>query len=402
MIRDRLPEPLVMKYYCYRATVTFGFFWPVFTVFLLHRGLTFTQIGVLGSISAALVVVGELPTGYVGDRLGRRNSLLIASGLLAVSVLGFAVAHSFAGFVALYTLWALGLAFRSGSGDAWLYDALDARLRADEYTRVRGRGGAIGQWTSAATMLAAGALYELDPRLPFVAGGVLVLASIPVVASMPATDHRDGDDAASPRELLAVARRHLTDPPLRSFVLYVALFFAVVNAADEFIQPVAVNALALPEAGLGPLYFGFTVAAAVASYYADDLERLLSTRLAVLLVPALVAVFLVAPLAVSVVALPTFFVLKSANAAIAPIASGYLNDRVESAGRATVLSAASMAYALVRLPVKPAIGAVADATSPIAALAVLGTGFLVVGGIVVARERPVQDVEGESSAQSAG
>jgi len=377
------PSSLVAKYYLFQGTATFGFFWPVFTVFLLYRGLSYTQIGTLGSLSAALVVAGEIPTGYVGDRIGRRNSLLVGSVLLTTSVLGFVVARSFAAFVVLWTLWGLGLAFRSGSGDAWLYDTLREHLREERYTRIRGRGGSVNRWASAASMLAAGVLYDVDPRLPFLAGGLLLASSIPVLLSMPEPESdADGDETLTAFEAFSVIRSRLTAPELRSIVAYAALFFAATNAADTFVQPIATRTLALPDTGLGPLYAGFTVAAAVASYYAGALEARLSTHGTALSVGLLVVVFLVLPALVPAAAFATFFVMKSGRAVLQPVVSGYINDRTESVGRATVLSAASMAYALVRLPVKPLIGAVADAWTPILALATLGLGLLVGGGVV--------------------
>lgn len=386
------PHPVILKYYLYQATVTFGFFWPVFTIFLLRRGLTFTQIGLLGSVSAAFVVVGEIPTGYVGDRIGRRNSLIVSSVLLAVSLLGFVVARSFAVFVGLWILWALGLAFRSGSGDAWLYDALEARQRGEEYTAVRGRGGSINQWVSAGTMLTAGALYGFDPRLPFLAGGLLVASSIPVLLSMPETQQTGEDDGLLPIvEALPLIRGRLTKPPLRSFVLYMALFFAIISATDEFIQPIATTTLDLPKTGLGPLYAGFTIVSAIASYYAGDIETLLSTRWSVLLIPMLVGIFFVVPLVIPNAAFALFFAMKSANVVMQSIASGYINDRLESVGRATVLSAASMMYAVVRLPLKPLGGFVADHTSPIVAVAALGGFFLLSACVVYIWESPTAD-----------
>jgi MFS family permease len=382
------PPTVVAKYYLYQATTTYGFFWPVFTIFLLSRDLTFTQIGLLGSISAGLVVVGEIPTGYVGDRVGRRNSLLVGSVLLTASLFGFVVAQTFGAFVALFVLWGLGMAFRSGSSDAWLYETLAERLNESQFTRVRGRGGAVTQWVSAASMLVAGVLYSVDPRLPFVAGGVLLTASIPVLLSMPQTEHHTEGDTVTVLDALPVVKRHLSRPPLRSTVAYLALFFGVTSAVDEYIQPVAVGAVGLPESGLGPLYAGFTVVAATTSYYASDIEDALSTQWAVVLGPAFVASVLLVPLLAPVAALPAFFLVKSARTAVAPIANGYLNDHVDDLGRATVLSAASMAYALVRLPLKPLSGVVADATSPIATLAVLGALLLVAGGIVFVWEPP--------------
>ncbi|WP_227375222.1 MFS transporter [Haladaptatus halobius] len=389
------PPPLVLKYYLYQATVTFGFFWPVFTVFLLHRGLSYTQIGLLGTISAAFVVLGELPTGYVGDRIGRRNGLLVGFVLLSLSLLGFVVARGFAGFVVLYVLWALGLVFHSGSDDAWLYDALESRLREDEYTRIRGRGGSVNQWVSAGTMLAAGGLYGVRPWLPFLAGGLLVACSIPVLISMPRSKHTDEEDGLTVVETFPLIRQRLTEPPLRLFVLYVALFYGIVNAADTFIQPIATWTLGLPMAGLGPLYTGFTVVAAVASYHAGTIEELLSTRWAVLLIPGLVATFFVVPLLAPLAALPLFFTMKSARVVMAPITSGYLNDCVESVGRATLLSAASMVYALVRLPLKPLAGVVADATAPLVAVAALGGFFVLASVVVCAVETPVADAKTE-------
>lgn len=391
MITERLPPSVVLKYYVYQATTTFGFFWPVFTLFLLSRDLTYAEIGVLGSVSAGVTVVGEVPTGYVGDRIGRRWSLVVGAVLMAGSLLGFLLARSFAAFAVLWVLWALGLAFRSGSADAWLYDALASRpgegLDESAYTRVRGRGGAVNQAVTAATMLSAGGLYAVDRRLPFLAGAVLVLASVPVVLSFPRT--RDGgEERLTVLETLPVVRERLTAPPLRSVVLYAACFFGAVQAADTFVQPVAVGPVGLPEAGLGPLYAGFTVAAAVASYSAGGIEDRLSTRWALLVVPVLVGGFLLLPVVAPLAAVPLFFVMKSGEAATEPIVNGLLNDRVESVGRATVLSAAALVYALVRLPLKPAIGVVADRTTPITALGALGAGLLLVVVAVYAWEPP--------------
>lgn len=384
-----LPSSTILKYYAYKSTVTFGFFWPVYTLFLLDRGLNYTQIGVLEGVSAGFVVVGEIPTGYVTDRIGRRNGLLLSSAFFSLSILGFAVAETFASFLVLWTLWALGLSFYSGSGDAWLYDSLKGELREDEYTRVRGRGESVNQWVTAGMMLVAGLLYSVDPRLPFVAGGVVLASGIPVILTMPRTEVTASDEGFSILEALPVIRRKLSEPPLRSFVIYMALFFGIVQAADEFVQPIATRTLGLPEPGLGPLYFGFTVAAAIASYYASEIEASLSTRRATLVLPALVGVFFVAPFVVPLAAFPMFFVMKSAQTAMRPIASGYINDHVESVGRATTLSAVAMVYAMVRLPLKPLAGGVADLASPVFAIAALGAFFLVGATALYLVESPV-------------
>lgn len=452
---DRLPPSPVCKYYLYQATVSFGFFSPIFTLFLLDRGLDYTAIASLSMLYAVLTVVGEIPTGYVGDRIGRRNSLIVSSACMTLSILGFAVVQSYLGLAVLYVLWTLSLVFRSGTGDAWLYDTLEAglvseanetssarnsdgELDADRFAHVRGRGGSVNKTVTVATMLAGGVLFSIQPTLPFVASGVLNGAGVIVLLTLPknrqyvGTEHdtRTGDDASAGSDAsagddaseggdastgddesgvdeesieggesgddgdpsagdatdandtftildaLPVLREQLTGPRLRWFVVYAALFFGVIAAADTYVQPISTETLGVPVDSMGLLYASFAAVSAVASYNAGAVQDRLGVRGAILAVPVLLGVALVAPLLWPLLAFPAFFVLKGSRSLLHPILTQHINDEVESVGRATVLSAASMAYALVRLPFYLLGGVVADATSALVALGVLGGVFL--------------------------
>nr|WP_240147597.1 MFS transporter [Halorussus sp. JP-T4] len=426
-----------MQYYCYQATVSFGFFSPIFTLFLLDRGLDYTAIASLSVLYAVLTVVGEIPTGYLGDRIGRRASLLASSAFMTLSILGFAVVGSYLGLAALYVLWTLSLVFRSGTGDAWLYETLDARLAADRFAHVRGRGESVNRAVTVLTMLAGGVLYSLDPVYPFLASGVLNGAGVLVLLTFPKNpqyadrdrtgdvggagdgtndgatnsarpkgDEMDdgatgdaGDDTFTVREALPVLREQLTRPGLRWFVAYAALFFGVVGAVDTYVQPVSTRALGVPVASMGLLYAAFAGVSAMAAYYAGAVRDRLGVRGAVLAVPVVLGVALVAPLAWPLLAFPAFFVLKGSRSLLHPIVTHHLNDEVRSVGRATVLSAASMAYALVRLPLYLLGGAVADATTALVAVGVLGGVFLAAVAAVRAVASPV---DGRESGPTSG
>jgi hypothetical protein len=108
----------------------------------------------------------------------------------------------------------------------------------------------------------------------------------------------------------------------------------------------------------------------------------------VVLVPAVVAVCYLFPIAVTATVVPVFFVLKAGRAAVAPVTGQFLNDRVKSVRRATTLSAAAMVLALVQVPLKLLAGMVADAAGPVVGVAALGVTFLLAGGMPVAAERP--------------
>jgi MFS family permease len=454
----------VLSYYLFRVTDSVGFIWPVFTLFLLWNDLTFTQIGTLSAISAVLVVVFEVPTGYLADRIGHRNTLAIGMGATATSIAGFVAASTFRQFVALYVIWALANALRHGAADAWLYEMLRERLDSDAFTRVRGRGGAVYQVVTAVTMIVGGLLYAVHPTYPFAASAVLSGLGVGAILLMPQTD-ADADQPGV-TDALTTLREQFTRPSLRAFVPFIALFFAMVTTADTYIQPITVDvierlsaalapvaedavgrdgsslilvavillltslcylrrqtlsawilnssfhvltatSISVPEeATLGFVYAGFALAGGIASYNAERIRGWLGLRRALLAVPLVTAAALVFPLAVPLLAVPAFFLMRAATDLSKPLVNQYLNDRAGSASRATVLSAAQMSYAVVRAPLKPLVGVIADTTSPFGAIAALGGGFLIVGlSIVVVAQSVIADgpaVESTGVEESAG
>jgi hypothetical protein len=135
---------VVLKYYLYRAVGGPGFIAPIYVLYLLSNGLSYAEIGAIGAIQGVIVLAGEIPTGYVGDRIGRRNSLLVAQVLLTGSAVGMILASSFLAFTVSFGLLSFAMTFVSGSDDAWLYDILQEHLDEDRYTHVRGRGRPVG------------------------------------------------------------------------------------------------------------------------------------------------------------------------------------------------------------------------------------------------------------------
>lgn len=71
-----------------------------------------------------------------------------------------------------------------------------------------------------------------------------------------------------------------------------------------------------------------------------------------------------------------------------------VNDRLDTLGRATVLSALAMASSPTVIPVQLGTGLLSDVSSPLTALAVVG-GVLVVGSLLVlGRVSPVESSTG--------
>lgn len=390
---------IIRRYYIHRALLTTGFFWPVFPLFLRSREISFAGIGALLAIEAGVMLISEIPTGYLGDALGRRNSLIAGSSLMLVGVVGYVFAHQFWAFAAIYVTFGIARTFWSGSGDAWLYDLLGSNDTTDEFTRIRGRGESVTHWASTAAMLTSGVLYLINPTIPFVVSAIIVAADIILLTTLPAT--RGGEESrVTVREAAPIIYQTLTKSNIWSFVAVAAIFFGIEATVSEFVPSVTTAVLGrtipTPTQGsstgvafLGVFFAGFTATSAIASMYAGSVRDKLGAPLSLVGAGFLSALPLIGGLVFPPIALLGFFAIKTTHALALPIVNGYVNDHTETGGRATTLSAMSMLFSIAKMPLLIGIGALADATDVFIAVGALGVIFVTLAGGILAIEFPV-------------
>jgi len=386
-MRARLSDP-IRRFFVYRFFAAEGFVFPVVMLLLLDRGLSLGGMGIATGAFYVGTLVGEVPTGYIGDRIGRRNGLLTSSILIAATHVAFSIASSLVAFVAIYWFWGVAATFRSGTTDAWLYDALVARDESGAFTQARGRSAAIYYASAGITAIVGGRLYELDPRFPFLAAaafttvGALVCATLPE----PETEHDPGGFTFG--EARTAIAEFASEPRLRAFVLLTAGTLVVMETLDIFVQPISRDVLGLSPAQIGPLYAALLLVAAGASELAEPIRSRIGIAGWFWIAPVVMAGSLVLAVVTPLAAVPAFFLGRGLKGVTQTLGSTYLNDRIASTGRATVLSAASMVYALTYVAARALGGALADRTSAIVALASFGVASVVFTTVLRIQTRP--------------
>ena len=75
-----------------------GLLIPISVLFLLSRGLTLVEIGLVSSVQGFVILFLELPTGGLSDALGRRPVLILSRGVAVVSLAILVLANSVAVF----------------------------------------------------------------------------------------------------------------------------------------------------------------------------------------------------------------------------------------------------------------------------------------------------------------
>ena len=393
------PDRTILKYYGYLATKA-SFETPVWVLFLLSRDISYTGVSVLQATLALVVLIAEVPSGVIADRFGRRNSILICVFLRSIAWIGVAFAWSFTTFFVLFAAYAVGNAFRSGTEDAWLYDVLAERTDEDEFAHVRGRGRSIKLIITAITNVVGGWLATIDLTYPWLATGAAMAVGLVFVWSFPEPDidgEEDGNDQFTILDARDVIREHVLRPPVGTFVVYSAVFYAALGGAKQFIQPI-VSGTGITFLGLGGLYAAFTALTAVASYYTSTVKERVGIRRWFTVVPVAFGLAFALAFTSPYAAVASFVILLPVRSLSSTLGSQYINDHVSSLGRATVLSATSMVYSLAAAPVTLAAGVAADLVSPVVAVSILGVGLVATAAAMLLATEPVTAPAGDPAA----
>jgi MFS transporter, DHA3 family, tetracycline resistance protein len=381
------------------ATPTFLFFQAVTA---LAFGLAFTamslyeirvaklsplQLVLVGTVLEAACFLFEVPTGVVADVYSRRLSVIIGVSLIGLGFLLEGSLPLFGTILLAQVIWGLGYTFISGAEQAWLSDEIG---EADA-NRAFLRGNRYSLGGSLAGMLLAILIGGRTVRLPILAGGgMFLLLALVLSLKMPETGFHPAarEERNSFRQMVKIFQDGLQavrQRPRLGTILWIGLFYGLYSEGfDRLWIKLMVSRFSLPAIpGLGEIawFGGIQMVGMLLSIPATRLvERRLDTsrpeRITRLmfgvtagLAAGLVAFALSPWLALT---LAVFWLISILRNLSDPLYTAWVNQRLDSQVRATVLSMSSQVNALGQIVSGPAVGLVANLLSVPAAIAVSG------------------------------
>ena len=387
-------------YYLFQFVRGFHFWLPIWFLFLQSQhGLSYVQIGMMEVLFGIATILAEVPTGAIADRFGRRVALGVGTLGFAGATVLFATLN-FPSLIVGHLFMAITRTLMSGSDEALLFDSLRQLKRTDEYERHAGRASAVSTASLlAATILAGPLVSVLDFQTVIVisAVGMGLAGLIALLLREPPRRESDFDDAddgpaaarsgtAVLHEMRAGVRIALRTRPVLWTILFGGVLLATLDLPDFFIQPFIRSHGIDPAEALGegfaysglilPSFFGLMVGAIVAAPIAERLgERRALPSVMIAGVAAFIPLLTLDHLAL----VASLAVLAAATAAAHPIAGGYINRRIPSDQRATVLSIFSLVMAVMITIVIGTASALVDAFEFRAGFG-LAFGMLLIGG----------------------
>lgn len=356
-------------------TLAASFIWGINTLFLLDAGLSNAQAFLANAFFTVGQVVFEVPTGLVADLKGRRASYLWGTVTLAAATLGYLAAWQ---YQAPMWAWAissiligLGFTFFSGATEAWLVDALNFAEYKGDLDSVFAKGQSIMGVAMLTGSVAGGWIAQTtNLGVPYMLRGVMLLATFVVGYFFMRDWGWTPEKSVSLREDVRQLFKTSIDLGLRKpeirWVMLAAPFTGGVGIYVFYaMQPHLLNLFGDPEAyGIAGLAAAIVAGAQiVGGLIAPAVRRIFPMRTSALLTGAVInAILLLAFGLVTsfwlAVALMVLWALIFA--AIMPLRQAYLNQRIPSKQRATVLSFDALMGSSGGVVFQPLLGRAAD------------------------------------------
>ena len=369
----------VKTYYMYSTFAELLILGPILVLFLIAKGLSFTEIMVLQSISAVAVVLFEVPTGAVADKIGRKESILLGALLWALSLGFYVVGTNFLMFILAEVTFSLGASFKSGADNALIYDSLKVMGREKEFQSIEGKARSFALYAQAVGSIIAGFVYEVNTNLPFIISIVFMLLTIIIALRFkePPIDGKVGKYGINYMQQIKESGKFIVShEKIKAIIIFTMMFFIFYRTAFFYYQPY-MEEVNIPVRYFGIIFFIFNITAAFASKRSHwIMEKTKPKTLTFMALLMIISFVLMGTIKIWVGVFAILF-QQIARGIYRPVITKYLNKHIPSDKRATVLSFQSLACNMSVAIAFPLMGVLKDHENIFATHMLLGVTMII-------------------------
>ncbi len=371
------------KFCIYGFLKNLRFFDAFFTLFLIEKGLPYTQIGTLYAVREIFIHLFEIPSGIIADTFGRKKSLISSFIIYISSFLVFYISNDFWFFLFAFILYGIGDAFRSGTHKGMIMDYLHLNHWSEQKINYYGHTRSWSQKGSALSSLLAGLivfycgtyqnifLYSIIPYLL----NLLLILSYPKELNH---SFKQVKSTSKPRIGLTAKTlfQMIKQPNVIKIINTSAIHTAYMRAGKDYIQLLMVNvALLIPimlnievekKNGIiiGILYFLIYLITSYASILSSKVAAKNKSNISTItLLSGFIfgiicgILFIYKLWVISMIAFVGIFIVENIRK---PILTGFIADNVPNEILTSVISAQSLLKTILTAILALVLGIIAD------------------------------------------
>jgi len=344
--------------------VNMAFVIPVILPFYRDQmGLSFQDFLLGESAFAAVLVLLDVPCGWLSDVWKRKHVLALSTLLELTGYALLLVSHSLAMAALAQSVIGVGICLLNGTNTSILYESLMVAGREGEYRKREGRRAGLGLYGIAFASIAGGLMYPYMHPLPVLLT-VLVFTGALIIACMvdEPERHRRRPEKHPVLDVIETTRYALAHPQVGLIIFFAAVMFCSTKVI-MWTQQSYYMAMGIHESLYGVLMaVGFCLGG-LSSQLGHRFDGKVSSIKALALIWGMaLAVCLGASVSLGWHGVALLMIGGTCLYGIAaPRVSEAINRHVSSDRRATVLSTQSLLVSLMFIPVSTALGRISAA-----------------------------------------
>jgi MFS family permease len=305
----------------------------------------------------------EIPTGMIGDLIGRKFSRIIGVLFLILYTVLVLVGNEFWVIALAFFICGVGYTFESGSGEALIYDSLIELKKEDTFMKIQGRKEILFQTSSSIGLLVGGWIAVVTFDLNFIVMiFVLAIALIPILLMTEISQYKS-DKKRTFKQLVNEHFINSTNVVFQNkrllfLILIFAFMLAPITSMFFYVQKYLLE-LDFTILHVGIILGVHSAAGAVGGIIANRLEKKYKEKLILYFVPIFIVLSFWTVLIDQIVFIP-FILMGLLDSIFYIVLSDYMNRLIPSQQRATVLSFSNLMFSVVMIVIFPVIGLIAD------------------------------------------
>lgn len=382
------------KFSAYGFLKNLRFFDAFLMLFLISKGLGFKEIGILYAIREIMINIFEIPSGFIADTYGRKNSLMGSFLLYIASFVIFYFSARFWPFVFAFVFYGIAEAFRSGTHKGMIMDYLKLKSWDNQKIKYYGHTRGWSQTGSAVSSLIGGIIVFTGGKYEniFLFSIIPYLLNLVLIYSYPGEIDVYSRKVSRKTILSFKSTIHsfiqaVKNPEVLKIINSSALHTSYLKAVQDYIQPLMVNViLILPFLAntdiekkngffIGIIYFIIYLLTSMASRMASKFESSQNKKI----VTFTLMTGFIAGLGCGVsyyfaswwIALGAFILIYLVENLRKPVLTGYVADNVPNSILTSVLSAQSLIKTIMTAAIALAFGFIADHSG-------IGSSFIII------------------------
>lgn len=375
----------VIKYYVAHIVSGASFIVPITILYYLSFGLSYLAIASLESIFLFTALVLEIPTGVIADSVGRKYASSFGVLLVALATLTIGIGSTFFIFALGQIIFGVGAALRSGADTALMYDSLQDAGLAHHYIKIEGRSFALFSLFGALAAPFGAYLFTTNHRLPFfIDSGLLLVAAMAYGLMSESTAQRAAPNNKEHKgSFFASVKRGLVNPAIRWYLGLTVVLSVTSGFFSSVLSQPTMLSKGINVSAIGYIFGVMLLLQAAGAVYAEHIATQLRKSLSLVvmyMLPALAFIVMgVSQAGIFLVALLAYTTNKGFQY---PLLKGYMQEHLETATRATMLSIQNFFDSLAGIILLPILGFIVDRISPVNGVATVGVVMLGVGFIL--------------------